>query len=78
MKKAPQRTWGGRFSSAPTKEVQAFTESISFDWMLSRHDIAGSIAHANGLAKVGVLTKSEVAKIERGSNVSVLDGLPPG
>ena len=34
--------------------------------MLSRHDIAGSIAHAKGLAKVGVLTKSEAAKIERG------------
>jgi argininosuccinate lyase len=66
MKKAPQRTWGGRFSVAPAKEVQAFTESISFDWMLSRHDIAGSIAHAKGLAKVGILTKSEVAKIERG------------
>jgi len=66
MKKAPQRIWGGRFSVAPAKEVQAFTESISFDWMLSRHDIAGSIAHAKGLANVGVLTKSEAAKIERG------------
>ncbi|MGA2221438.1 MAG: argininosuccinate lyase [Verrucomicrobiia bacterium] len=66
MKKAPQRIWGGRFSVAPAKEVQAFTESISFDWMLSRHDIAGSIAHAKGLAKVGVITKSEAAKIERG------------
>jgi len=66
MKKAPQQTWGGRFSAAPTKDVQAFTESISFDWMLSRHDIAGSIAHAKGLAKVGVLTRSEAAKIERG------------
>ena len=66
MKRAPQRIWGGRFSVAPAKEVQAFTESISFDWMLSRHDIAGSIAHAKGLAKVGVITKSEAAKIERG------------
>jgi argininosuccinate lyase len=34
--------------------------------MLSRHDIAGSIAHAKGLAKVGILTKAEAAKIERG------------
>ena len=66
MKKAPQRTWGGRFPSRPPKKSQTFTESISFDWMLSRHDIAGSIAHAKGLAKVGVLTKSEAAKIERG------------
>src|SRR2546425_5598153 len=66
MKKPSQRTWGGRFSATPGKDVQAFTESISFDWMLSRHDIAGSIAHAKGLAKAGILTSSEAAKIVRG------------
>ncbi|MEI6083612.1 MAG: argininosuccinate lyase [Verrucomicrobiota bacterium] len=66
MKKASQRTWGGRFSATPTKDVQAFTESISFDWMLASHDIAGSIAHAKGLAKVGLLTKAESAKIATG------------
>src|SRR5947208_13996792 len=66
MKKAPQRTWGGRFNAAPGKEVQEFTESISFDWMLARHDIAGSIAHAKGLVKAGILTKAEAGKIERG------------
>src|SRR5436309_665113 len=66
MKKAPQRTWGGRFSATPGKDVQEFTESISFDWMLARHDIAGSIAHAKGLVKAGILTKSETRKIERG------------
>lgn len=66
MKKAGQRTWGGRFDSAPAKDVQTFTESVSFDWMLARHDIAGSTAHAKGLAKAGILTKSEAGKIERG------------
>ncbi|HUK83554.1 MAG TPA: argininosuccinate lyase [Verrucomicrobiae bacterium] len=66
MKKPSQRTWGGRFSTAPAKDVQAFTESISFDWMLARHDIAGSIAHAKGLMKAGILTRSETAKIVRG------------
>jgi argininosuccinate lyase len=66
VKKPAQQTWGGRFSATPTKDVQAFTESVSFDWMLARHDIAGSIAHAKGLAKVGILKKSEAAKIERG------------
>src|SRR5664280_2083618 len=66
MKKASQPTWGGRFSAGPAEAVQTFTESISFDWMLSRYDIAGSIAHAKGLAKVGILTKAECAKIERG------------
>jgi argininosuccinate lyase len=66
MKKASQRTWGGRFSATPGQAVQEFTESISFDWMLARYDIAGSIAHAKGLVKAGILTKAEAGKIERG------------
>src|SRR5882724_3354572 len=69
MKKSAQRTWGGRFSVGPTEAVKAFTESISFDWRLYQHDIAGSIAHARGLAKVGLLTKAETAKILRGLRV---------
>ena len=66
MKKSAQRTWGGRFSAGPAEAVKAFTESISFDWRLYQHDIAGSIAHAKGLAKVGLLTKAETMKILRG------------
>ena len=66
MKKVSQRTWGGRFRTGPAEAVKHFTESVSFDWMLARHDIAGSIAHAKGLVKAGILTKSEAAKIERG------------
>jgi argininosuccinate lyase len=66
MKKSTQRTWGGRFSAGPAEAVKAFTESVSFDWMLSRYDIAGSIAHAKGLAKIGILTKAEAARIEGG------------
>ena len=66
MNKASQRVWGGRFSAAPGKDVQAFTESVSFDWRLYKHDIACSIAHAKGLAKVGILTGAEALKIERG------------
>ena len=66
MKKSAQRTWGGRFSAGPAEALKAFTESVSFDWRLYKHDIAGSIAHAKGLAKVGLLTKAEAAKIERG------------
>jgi argininosuccinate lyase len=66
VKKATQRTWGGRFSAGPAEAVKAFTESVSFDWRLYPQDIAGSIAHAKGLAKVGFLTKAEAGKIERG------------
>jgi argininosuccinate lyase len=66
MKKTSQSTWGGRFSAGPAEAVKAYTESVSFDWRLFNHDIAGSIAHAKGLAKVGLLTRAEVKKIERG------------
>jgi argininosuccinate lyase len=66
MKQASQRTWGGRFSTGPAEAVKKFTESVSFDWRLYKHDIAGSIAHAKGLAKAGIITKAEAGKIERG------------
>ncbi len=69
MKTPAQRTWGGRFSQAPTDAVKTFTESVSFDWRLYRQDIAGSIAHAQGLAKAGILTKNEAGRIERGLKV---------
>lgn len=42
-----------------------FSESISFDHRLYRHDIRGSIAHARMLAKQGILTDDEFASIER-------------
>ena len=43
-----------------------FTESISFDWRLWRHDIAGSIAHAMMLQHVGLLTRKECRDITNG------------
>ena len=66
MKNSSQRTWGGRFADGPTAAVKQFSESVSFDWRLYQHDIAGSVAHAKGLAKVGILTKAEAGKIVRG------------
>ncbi|HEY1170965.1 MAG TPA: argininosuccinate lyase [Verrucomicrobiae bacterium] len=56
----------GRFGSGPAAEVAKFSESISFDWRLWRHDIMGSIAHATMLRKIGVLTELELASIKMG------------
>ncbi|HEY3487444.1 MAG TPA: lyase family protein, partial [Gammaproteobacteria bacterium] len=53
------KPWGGRFSEATDEFVEAFTASVEFDRRLYRYDIAGSIAHARMLAKVGVLTRKE-------------------
>jgi argininosuccinate lyase len=46
--------------------VARFTESISFDWRLWRQDIAGSLAHAAMLRRIGVLTKGELRAIVKG------------
>ena len=43
-----------------------FTESISYDWRLWEQDIAGSLAHAAMLRKIGVLTKDEHLAIKNG------------
>ncbi|MDR3402676.1 MAG: argininosuccinate lyase [Chthoniobacter sp.] len=56
----------GRFASGPAADVAQFTESISFDWRLWRHDIQGSIAHATMLQKIGVLTRPELRAIIKG------------
>ena len=59
MKKLSPVSRSGRFAGGPDPDVAKFTESISFDWRLWRHDILGSMVHANMLEKIGVLTRRE-------------------
>lgn len=59
------KAWGGVFSEATDARVEAFTESVSFDRRLYAHDIAGSIAHAQMLASVGLITNEECRQIEQ-------------
>jgi argininosuccinate lyase len=65
MKTGSPVSRSGRFASAPAAEVARFTESISFDWRLWRHDILGSRAHATMLRKIGVLSAAELRAILR-------------
>ncbi len=58
--------WGGRFSEATDAFVAEFTASVQFDQRFYKQDIAGSIAHATMLAKVGVLTEQERKDIING------------
>lgn len=55
----------GRFAGGPAADVAQFTQSISFDWRLWRHDILGSMAHAEMLHNIRVLTKTELRAIVR-------------
>ena len=66
MKKLPPVARSGRFASGPAAEVAAFSQSISFDWRLWRADLLGSLAHAQMLRKIGVLSRSELTAIVRG------------
>jgi argininosuccinate lyase len=66
MKKQSPVSRSGRFAGGPAADVAQFTESISFDHRLWRHDILGSMAHATMLHQIGVLKKNELTAIVRG------------
>src|SRR6516162_4742898 len=66
MKKTSPVSRSGRFATGPAADVARFTESVSFDWRLWKHDILGSMAHATMLQKIGVLNKAELAAILKG------------
>src|SRR5216110_1826024 len=59
----PTPSRSGVFSKQADSRVERFTESISFDHRLYAHDIAGSIAHAHMLAKVGLIGAAECERI---------------
>ncbi len=60
------KTWGGRFTESTDAFVAAFTASVDFDRRMYRQDIAGSIAHARMLARVGVLSEADCTAIVSG------------
>lgn len=59
MKKRSPVSRSGRFSAGMEADVASFTESVSYDWRLWRHDIVGSMAHATMLRHAGLLTRAE-------------------
>ena len=58
--------WGGRFASGPAAIMEKINTSIDFDWHLYRQDIAASKAHAEMLAKQGIIAADDARKIVRG------------
>ncbi|KAM7514496.1 hypothetical protein LguiA_004079 [Lonicera macranthoides] len=60
------KLWGGRFEEGVTDAVERFTESISFDKALFKHDIMGSRAHASMLAHQGLISNSDKDSIFKG------------
>ena len=60
------KMWAGRFSKEVDETVNAFNSSISFDGRMYRHDIEGSIAHAEMLGRCGIISKDDSLKIQEG------------
>jgi argininosuccinate lyase len=62
------KMWGGRFSAGPGAVMADINASIDFDRKLYRQDIAASKAHAEMLAKQGIISAADGKKIVRGLN----------
>jgi argininosuccinate lyase len=60
-----KKAWSGVFEEATDRRVEEFTESVSFDQRLYAHDITASVAHAQMLAHVGLITSDECQQIEQ-------------
>ena len=58
--------WGGRFSGKLLPELERFSSSLETDFELYPYDIAGSLAHARGLAAAGLISKAQLSAVARG------------
>src|SRR5690349_18617993 len=60
------KMWGGRFSAQPDALMAEINVSIDVDRKLYRQDIAASKAHAEMLAKQGIISAQDAKKIVHG------------
>ncbi|MEY4395564.1 MAG: argininosuccinate lyase [Planctomycetota bacterium] len=59
------KTWGGRFTGGTDQRVEHYTESISYDQRLWKHDIQASKAHSTMLSECGLITVTEAGQIHK-------------
>ena len=57
------KLWGGRFVGQPDEAAGLFHSSIGFDKRLYRHDILGSVAHAEMLGRQGIIPSADAKMI---------------
>jgi argininosuccinate lyase len=58
--------WSARFSEPMSDLLKRYTASVSFDQRLAQVDIEGSLAHAEMLHHVGIVSDDDYAAIVRG------------
>jgi argininosuccinate lyase len=71
------QAWSARFSEPVAELVKRYTASVDFDRRLALHDIEGSLAHAEMLASVQLLTEADLAAI-RGGMATILQEIETG
>ena len=64
--------WSARFSEPVAELVKRYTASVDFDKRLALHDIEGSLAHADMLQSVGLLSIADLDAI-RGGMATIRD-----
>ena len=60
------QAWSALFNEPMSELVKRYTASVFFDKRLAQADIAGSLAHADMLAAVGIISATDLADIQRG------------
>lgn len=60
------KTWSGRFNEPVSQVVQRYTASVNFDKRMAEYDIQGSLAHAQMLCSVGVISPADLEAIKQG------------
>ncbi len=60
------KIWGGRFREPLDQALDRFNASLGFDKRLYAQDIEGSIAHCRMMARQGILTEDEAARMVEG------------
>jgi argininosuccinate lyase len=58
-----EKLWGGRFTEKPHETFAEFNDSFRFDRRLFAADVRGSIAHARGLNRAGLISAEELDAI---------------
>ncbi|MFQ5630268.1 MAG: argininosuccinate lyase [bacterium] len=60
------KAWGGRFEGTINRQMEEFSSSIYIDYRIWREDIAVNKAWAEALVEIGIYTKEEQTKVNRG------------
>ncbi|WJJ93705.1 argininosuccinate lyase [Neopusillimonas aromaticivorans] len=60
------QAWSARFSEPVSDLVKRYTASVDFDKRMAAFDIQGSLAHADMLASIGIISADDLAAIQNG------------